>query len=181
MNKIKNKPLIIDTSALIVGFDPSSIDSEQYTVPLVEEELKGSYILLSRLKTAVNMGKLKIKKPKQSFLEDVESHSKRVGDYLFLSETDKYVLALALELKSAGRQPIILTDDYSIQNLADSMGIEFKSLSMLGIKFRYVWTLYCAACGKEYPPKRRVKFCEVCGTKLTFKHTRREPIEDESR
>ena len=148
-------------------------------MPLVEAELKKGYLSMARLKAAVKTGKVKIKMPESKFLDEVKRCSERVGDSLFLSEADKQVLALALELKSHGRKPVIVTDDYSIQNLANSMGIEFKSLSTFGIRFRYLWTLYCPACKREYSPKQRIEFCKVCGTKLKFKHTKEKYIKEE--
>ena len=162
---------------MITGFDPAGIENEQYTVPLVEEELKKG-LTSARLKTSIRTGKLKVRIPKKVFLEEVEKAAERVGDSLLLSETDKQVLALALEFKSAGRKPIIVTDDYSIQNLANSMGIEFRPLTTLGIKFRYMWVLVCPACGSRYPPRKRTRVCKVCGTKLILKHVREEPVKN---
>ena len=57
----------------------------------------------------------------------------------YLSEADKQVLALALELKGSGLTPLIVTDDYSIQNVANKIGVEFTSLMTFGIKFRFKW------------------------------------------
>ncbi|RJS83109.1 ribonuclease VapC, partial [Candidatus Bathyarchaeota archaeon] len=114
MTENRYRPLILDASALITGFNPADVENEQYTVPLVEEELKRGLTSV-RLKTSIRTGKLKVKTPKKAFLEEVEREAERVGDSLLLSEADKQVLALALELKSAGEKPIIVTDDYSIQ------------------------------------------------------------------
>ncbi len=158
-----------------MGFDPANIENEQYTVPLVEEELKRG-LASARLKASIKTGKLKVITPKKVFLEEVEKAAEKVGDSLFLSEADKQVLALALEFKSTGKEPIIVTDDYSIQNLANSMKIEFKPLTTFGIKFRYVWNLVCPACGRSYSPKKRVRVCRVCGTRLILKHVKEEPV-----
>jgi len=158
-----------------MGFDPAGVENEQYTVPLVEEELKKG-LASARLKTSIKTGKLRVKTPDRVFLEEIEKAAEKVGDTLFLSEADKQVLALALEFKSAGKDPIIVTDDYSIQNLASSMDIEFKPLTTFGIKFRYVWTLFCPACGRRYPPKKKVRVCKVCGTGLILKHVKEKPV-----
>jgi len=76
---------------------------------------------------------------------------------------------LALELKDSGLTPLIVTDDYSIQNVANKIGVEFSSLMTFGIKFRFKWILYCPACYRKYPSDYKSKVCEVCGTELKRK------------
>jgi len=110
------------------------------------------------------------------FLERVKESSKTVGDVLFLSEVDLQVLALALELKTGGLIPLIVTDDYSIQNVADQVGVEFASLMTFGIRFRHHWIMYCPACYRKYPPDYKTEMCEVCGTKLRRKPLRKTPV-----
>ncbi len=101
----------------------------------------------------------------------VMQQSKKTGDFKYLSQADTEVLALALQLKAAGEKPVIVTDDYSMQNVASKLGIEFSPLTTFGIKYRFKWMLYCPACRKKYPPDCRLKKCKVCGTDL-----KRKPI-----
>ncbi|HEX69286.1 MAG TPA: hypothetical protein ENG10_03210, partial [Candidatus Bathyarchaeota archaeon] len=54
--------------------------------------------------------------------------SKRTGDFKYLSQADIEVLALALQLKNSGENPTVVTDDYSMQNVANKLGIEFSPL-----------------------------------------------------
>ena len=63
-----------------------------------------------------------------------KTSASKVGDSHKLSETDLQLLALALELKTEGVAPQIVTDDYSIQNVATQMGIGFLALATFGIK-----------------------------------------------
>ncbi|MDH5754641.1 MAG: ribonuclease VapC, partial [Candidatus Bathyarchaeota archaeon] len=84
------------------------------------------------------------------------------------------VLALALELKTHGYSPLIATDDYSIQNVANQMDIEFASLATFGIRFRLQWIRYCPACHKRYPADYKSRRCEVCGTELKRKPLRKK-------
>jgi UPF0271 protein len=79
------------------------------------------------------------------------------------------ILALALELKAAGYNPQIVTDDYSIQNVATQMGIEFAALATFGIRRLLEWVRYCPACHREYPADYGSTKCTVCGTKLKRK------------
>jgi len=163
----------LDTSAFIVGFDPFSISEDQYSVPLVKEEIRTSSMAWVRFKTAVESGKLKVRAPKKIFMDKVKASATLVGDTFFLSEADLQVLALALELKTPGYSPSIATDDYSMQNVADQMGIEFASLATFGIRFRLQWIRYCPACHKRYPADYKSRKCEVCDTKLKRKPSRK--------
>jgi len=169
----KEKIIILDTSAFIAGFDPLTIQNEQYSVPLVRDELVSNSLSWTRFTTAVGNAKLKIKQPSVEFVDKVREASKKVGDILSLSEADKQVLALALELKTAGYTPLIVTDDYSIQNVANQIDVEFAPLMTFGIRFRLHWILYCPACHKKYPSDYRLKVCEVCGTALKRKPLRK--------
>lgn len=166
MNK---KAIVLDTSAFIAGFDPLTVLDNQYTVPEVERELIADSIPWTRFKTAVENGKLTIREPKKSFTREILEASKKVGDMRYLSEADLQVLALSLELKAEGLIPLIVTDDYSIQNVANKVDVEFTSLLTFGIKFRFKWILYCPACYRKYPPDYEFKICEVCGTELKRK------------
>jgi UPF0271 protein len=161
--------MVLDTSAFLVGFDPFSISEEQATVPKVKEEIKTNSMTWVRFKTAVENGKLKVKAPSEEFLNRVKASAITVGDSFFLSETDMQILALALELKAAGYNPQIVTDDYSIQNVATQMGIEFASLATFGIRRLLEWVRYCPACHREYPADYGSTKCVVCGTKLKRK------------
>jgi len=165
----REKIIVLDTSAFIAGFDPLTIQNEQYSVPLVKDELVSNSLPWTRLTTAIGSAKLKIKQPNAEFVEKVREASKKVGDILSLSEADQQVLALALELKGSGYTPLIVTDDYSIQNVANQIGVEFAPLMTFGIRYRLHWILYCPACHKKYPTDYKLKTCEVCGTILKRK------------
>jgi len=125
-----------------------------------------------RLEIAIESGKLKVKTPTQDYTNRSEVYANEVGDSFKLSEADKQLLALALELKDAGYAPHIVTDDYSIQNVATKMAIEFLSLSTLGIKRLLEWVRYCPACFKEYAANSKFKECIICGTELKRKSKR---------
>jgi UPF0271 protein len=161
--------IVLDTSAFIAGFDPLAVPEEQYTVPEVGKELIAGSMPWMRFNATIENRKLTVKTPKSSVLQETQEASKKVGDMRYLSEADLQVLALALELKGTGLSPLIVTDDYSIQNVANKIGVEFTSLMTFGIKFRFKWILYCHACYRKYPTDYKSKVCEVCGTELKRK------------
>ena len=163
------KVFVLDTSAFIGGFDPLTAQEEQYTVPEVRNELVADSMNVVRFNAAVESGKLTIRSPESSVLDEVKEASRKVGDIRYLSEADLQVLALALELKGNGLAPLIVTDDYSIQNVANKIGIDFTSLITFGIKVRIKWTLYCPGCYRKYLSDYKYETCEVCGTEIKRK------------
>jgi UPF0271 protein len=175
-SRADKKTIILDTSALLAGFDPFSMSEEQYSVPMVRAEIAENSISGVRFKTAEESGKIRVETPDKSLLEKVKAAASTVGDSFFLSDTDIQVLALALQLKMQGYLPLIATDDYSIQNVANQMGIEFASLATFGIRRRLQWMRYCPACHKKYPADYKFARCEVCGTELKRKPYRKEFI-----
>jgi UPF0271 protein len=166
------RAIVLDTSAFVAGFDPFSSDKEQMIAPKVEEELKRNSMVKMRFEAALESGRVKVRAPSQEFLNQVKMASNKVGDSFKLSETDIELLALALELKSMGYDPQIVSDDYSIQNVATQIGIEFLALATFGIKRLLEWIRYCPACYREYPANSSTKECQVCGTALKRKPRR---------
>jgi len=175
-DKTGRRAIVIDTSALVAGFDPFSINEEQYTTSKVREEMNEDTLSSVRFRTAIENGKVKVKRPQETFLERTKVFASAVGDSFFLSQTDLQVLALALELKTDGYSPLIATDDYSIQNVASEMNIEFASLSTFGIRRRLQWIRYCPACHKKYPANYMSKNCEICGTRLKRKPLKKNAV-----
>jgi UPF0271 protein len=163
---------VLDTSAFLAGFDPFSVGTEQVTVSKVEEEILRNSMIKMRFETAVESGKVKVKTPTQKFSDSVKTFASKVGDSFKLSEADMQLLALALELKAEGYTPKIVTDDYSIQNVATQMGIGFLALTTFGIKRLLEWIRYCPACYREYSANCKNKECQICGTELKRKPRR---------
>jgi len=161
--------VVVDTSAFVAGFDPFSLNEEQMTVPLVEEEIRRNSVVKVRFETAIESGKLKVRMPSEEFAKNVRSSAAKVGDSFKLSGTDLQLLALSLELKASGCAPQIVTDDYSIQNVATQNGIDFLALATFGIKRPLEWIIYCPACHREYPANCKSRECQVCGTELKRK------------
>lgn len=172
--KKSRRAVVLDTSAFVAGCDPLSATEEQYTAALVIEEIHKNSMLGFRLKTAVENGTVKVEIPKKRFLEKVKEAASAVGDLFFLSEADLQILALALELQTQCYSTFIATDDYSIQNVASHMGIEFAPLATFGIRRRLQWTRYCPACHKEYSAGYKSTVCEVCGTEIKRKSLRKK-------
>lgn len=158
--------IVLDTSALIMDYDPLSIDEEHYTVPQVLDELAPGSTPRLRLMVATEAGRVRLRSPSPGFVRRVEEASARAGDAPHLSGVDRLVLALSLQLREEGLDPLVLSDDYAIQNMADHLGLDYRPLSTFGIRYRFRWIRYCPACFRRYPQDWPSGVCGVCGTAL---------------
>jgi len=165
----KKRVIVLDTSAFIMGYNPMSINEKQYTAPLVLEELSPKSSTRLRLNLAMETGKIKLQAPKPGFIRKIRNLSGEVGDLRHLSDADVQILALSLELSESGFNALVVSDDYAVQNVADQLGFEYRSLATFGIRYRFKWVLYCPACKRKYPQEYENKRCEVCGTLLKMK------------
>src|SRR3989475_13135251 len=94
----------------------------------------------------------------------VEEASRKAGESGYLSKADREVLALAMALKLDGHEPVIVSDDYAIQNLAEHLQIGHSALANSGIVHPIDWIMYCPACYRRNRPP--AKECRVCGTEF---------------
>jgi len=165
----KRRAVIVDTTAFIAGFDAFDTYDEVYSIPEIERELTRGSMAKTRLKMAIRSGRLKIREPTSNAIREAERASKEMGDFQSLSEADRKIIALAIQLRDEGYEPRIITDDFSIQNVAKKLSIGYASITTHGIKYHLKWMLYCPACRKIYPPDYKFENCENCGTKLKRK------------
>ena len=149
-----------------MGFNPSKTDNA-YSVGAVEEELSEGTMPQLRFRMFREKGDLKVQPPSLRAERMVEDASSKAGESGYLSKADREVLALATDLKLDGNEPVIVSDDYAIQNLADHLQISHSSLANFGIVHRFDWIMYCPACFRRYKPPE--KKCRVCGTELRRK------------
>lgn len=168
----QRRVVVLDTSAFIAGYDPFASLEEKVTVPAVEAEIRRNCMVKMRFEMAVESGKVKVRSPSPQFMDAAKDSACKAGDAYKLSEADMQLLALALQLKEEGYLTQLVTDDYSIQNVAKQLGIEFSARTTYGIKRLLEWVRYCSACYKEYPADSKIKECKVCGTKLKRKPKR---------
>jgi UPF0271 protein len=166
------KVLVLDTSALIMGLDPLGLEVDTYSVPEVTDELRGQTGPSYRLTASASSGRLRIRTPSPTSLKEILDRAEAVGDRIVLSKADASVLALALDLFREGMSPVIVSDDYAVQNVAEGIGITYQSLSTFGIRERFDWILYCPACFRRY--RGDLMVCKVCGTPLKRKPLRKQ-------
>jgi UPF0271 protein len=148
------KGYVFDTSVLYYGKDiPDGF--ECMITPGVVRELNKEG-MGERLEMLLAT-KIRVSSPTERSLMRVAAEAEKTGDSRRLSETDKELLGLALDL---GYE--LWTDDYSIQNIARVMGIPCRGMDQKGITEVFEWQAKCKGCGKVFPADVRV--CDVCGT-----------------
>jgi UPF0271 protein len=169
-NNNRERTLVLDTSALIAGLLQSGIDLKMYTTPSVIDEARGRGYSSFLRKEAQNARDLAVMEATPDIVNTVKAKIRQLGEGARLSDTDISVISLAIYLKNEGNSDVtIMSDDYSLQNVASSMGLTTKSSNTQGIVKQFEWSYYCPACFKSYnrPPKDML--CGLCGTKLKRK------------
>jgi rRNA maturation endonuclease Nob1 len=112
--------------------------------------------------------------PSPQSLAEAKTAAAMTGDLPRLSSVDIELLALALE-----KQAVLHTDDYRIQNVATSAGIEWRSVTQSGISKGWDWELRCTGCRQRTPTipddsgSKNVSDCDVCGSPQELKRKRR--------
>ena len=154
--------VVLDTSAIIYLNDFRMFD-EIFTVNDVLGEMK------DKINTMKLSGiELKVIDPEDSSLNEVKKFAKKTGDLEKLSKTDIKILALAKENKLD-----IVSDDYSIQNVAQKLGIKYISLFNKKITKSIEWRSYCNNCKRFH---ENADTCPKCGNQLIKKPVKEELI-----
>ncbi len=169
------KCIILDASAFISGFQPQLVEQGCYTVPEVIGEIKDENTKLVA-ELCLKDGNVHLMTPSEKAIEEVRAFSETTGEIGLLSDTDIRLLSLALDFKKKGSAPVIITDDYDIQNVAARLEIEYSPLVERGIKELFKWRNVCRGCGKDFPPETTGK-CDVCGSWLKRKVIKKTPLE----
>ena len=148
---------ILDTSAIFSG-KPINFENNMITSNGVSNELKPGGRDYNTFQILLEKG-LKIEIPTKNSIDKIKKIIKITGDANRLSETDIEILALSLDNNEKGA--VIITDDYSIQNVANHLKIKFEPISQSGITKRFIWNCRCRGCGKKF--KENIKICPICG------------------
>ena len=171
--------LILDTSAFIQGFDTHDKETQLYTTPLVIDEIRDE-IARIRATNWSTTGKLIIQMPDDTSLKYVLVYAEKMGEAKALSETDHSVLAITYQQTQKGNQTTLVSDDYSVQNLADELGLDYTGMNTRGIQRRFQWIHYCPGCRKQFDGPQPENTCPICGTELRRKpgkKSRRRDVE----
>jgi len=157
--------IILDTTGLLAKYYrllPRHVFKTYTTRSAVEEVIDEEN--RSALEDAIESGLIEVLEPSQELYRRALEEARRVGEVSKLSRTDLEVASLALMLRDRGRV-IVITDDYSLQNLLLHLGVSFKPLRTTGIRDMRHYIEYCPTCG-YVPAQPGEKTCPLCGSPL---------------
>ncbi len=145
---------VLDTSALLSG---KTFEGDLFISPGVLRELRRQG-MTPQLDNFI-VAKVRTLSPGKASLEKIQVKADETGDTKRLSPVDVELLALAIELEAT-----IVTDDYSIENIAKALSIPYMAVMMPPIKEEVHWKYRCKGCLRYWPEWH--KACPVCGARL---------------
>lgn len=160
---------VVDSAVFIMG-GVNIPFSKMVTVSSVYDEMKS---LESRLRFDVALSEgLKVESVSDKFRNDVIEAASKTKDINELSKTDIDVLAKALEYKNMEsldenkKSCVLITDDFSVQNVASFLQIDIKPVAQSVINDQIIWQKQCIGCFRHF---KEGEDCPVCGSKLRKK------------
>ncbi|WP_457549569.1 NOB1 family endonuclease [Archaeoglobus sp.] len=152
---------VIDTSTI---FMRKAFYENMVTIPEVVDEVKdeNSQLYFSLLN-------LRVEEASDKNVEMVVRVAKKTGDIHKLSKTDIKLIAKALDIREKGEDVVLVTDDYSIQNVAMSLGLKVDNVVQPKISKHFRWVKVCRGCGRTVEGD----VCPICGSEATIKRVRR--------
>lgn len=151
---------VLDASAFYAGI-PFSSEIQCYITPEIYDEIKHIKKNHDAIGTLIETKRLNIIQPETKYVDQVKQMAKTTGDFSKLSKEDISSMALCLQLQGE-----LITDDFAISNVSQSLGINVIPLMTSGIKDRGNWVYYCAGCHKNFPDSTE---CPLCGNPLRKK------------
>ncbi|MDG6218241.1 MAG: NOB1 family endonuclease [Candidatus Thermoplasmatota archaeon] len=170
MNKEKDKKqsiiYLIDSSALLSG-KPFPLDEEEcWTVEEIANEFSPGGASFRNFVYLQEKG-LRIHQPSEQAKKKVALVIEKMGEKNRLSIADQAILALAVDVKdNVQKQAVILTDDYSIQNIARVLQIKVQGISKRGITKTFKWRQRCRGCGRLLSQDEST--CRICGSDACY-------------
>ncbi len=159
---MKKKVFIIDTSAVLSGKPIRITDAVLVTTPGVSDEFSPGGRDFQNFELLKEIG-LTILLPSKEALDKVIRTAKETGDDRRLSRADIEIVALAVDMMKDQHQEVtILSDDYSIQNLASTLNVQYQGVLQKEITKKFKWISRCPGCGKKF--NEQTKICPICGT-----------------
>ncbi len=107
-------------------------------------------------------GLVKVKEPKRRSIEFILRFSRELGEDRKISIADLHVISLAYELRQEGEDVVVITDDFSIQNILSRLGIDYRAVRR-GIRRSIKWIYVCRMCGKVFKNLPSNGVCTICG------------------
>jgi len=177
--KTTAKVLVVDTSAILSGKQFDTPDVLMITATLTAEELKTGGRDYRRFEYLQAKG-LEVHTPSKESLTLIQNTAKKYGELKRLSVADMHLLALAVDVMRQWEKTVcILSDDYSIQNIASYLDIPFLALSQKGITKKFKWVSRCQGCHTIL--SESADACPFCGSPVSHKVQTKKSMKDNIR
>lgn len=148
---------VLDTSLLLAGRDPPR-DGTWATTPEAAAEVSPGGRDARRFEDWRSLG-LEIRSGGPAALDAVADAAMAAGNLGRLSEADQSLLALAKELGA-----VLVTDDYTMQDIAQRLDIHFLGVNQDGITGSKQWQPRCTGCGRWFEAPQKRDECPICGS-----------------
>ncbi len=153
------KPLVLDASVILEGMALPPGESCHVAPSVRDEVAKGRP---GRTMEGMLAAGLVVREPVPERVAEVRAAAEGTGDIGRMSPADLESVALALELGA-----VLLTDDYSMQNTAAKLGVEWRGYQQEGISEERRWVYRCRGCNRRFGVDEGGKGeCPVCGSGL---------------
>lgn len=149
------RPLVLDTSALLAG-RPLGPGEDTLVPSAVMDELRPGGRDRRHLDLLLAAG-ARIVEAAPAERKRVREEAEKGGESGRLTSADVDVLAVALAVDGE-----LVTDDYTILNLALRMGIATRTIQTKGIVEAYRFIPRCMGCGRIF--EKQSSECPVCGS-----------------
>lgn len=160
------RPLVLDTSALMAG-RPLGPGEDTIVPSAVLDELRPGGRDRRHLDMLLAAGARVLEATREGRAR-VREASQQGGEHARLSVADIDVLAVALDVNGE-----IVTDDYTVLNMARRLAIPARTIQTKGITQTYSFVPRCTGCGrfldKQYPD------CPICGSPVKMVKGRMPP------
>jgi UPF0271 protein len=159
---MKKKVFIVDTSAILSGKSINLDNASLLTTPGVSDELTPGGRDFQIFELLKELG-LQVHIPSKTAIDIVKKTAQETGDDRRLSQADIEIVALAFDFhKKPNQDVILLSDDYSIQNIASVLNIRYEGIVQKGITKKFKWASRCPGCKRKF--NDIIKICPICGT-----------------
>lgn len=153
---------VLDTSLLLGGKDPPRDGSWATTREAAAEVSPGGRDA-RRFEDWHSLG-LQVRGADAAAFARVDATAKAAGTASRLSPADRSLLALALELGAT-----LLTDDYTVLDVARRMGVATQTVNQHGITEALDFRPRCTGCGRWLEAMPSKGDCPVCGSPVKSK------------
>jgi len=151
---------VLDSSAFYAGI-PFGSNEPSYTTSLVYNEIEHIKKDHDAIQILIETKRLMIRDPDHQFIITANDAAKKSGDFPNLSDEDISTIALSLQLKAE-----LVTDDFTISNVAKNLNIKVIPVMTSGIKKIITWVYYCPGCKTDFSETTN---CPNCGNRLKRK------------